>query len=162
MGMYCELYSVSPAEIEQLQAAPESFNDLMLAKQESTAPVNLEKAWHGLHFLLTGSAFEGEEPLCFLLKGGEPVGEHDLDYGPPRLFRPDAVARLNGALTPISGDALWSRFDRARLEEVEIYPSIWDEPEEDLREEYLYYFEQLKAFVRQASDEQKALIVLIT
>src|SRR5829696_7547426 len=34
---------------------------------------NFEKSWHGLHFLLTGTAWEGEPPLNFLLAGGREI-----------------------------------------------------------------------------------------
>ena len=52
------------------------------------ALVDLDKAWHGVHYLLTGTAWEGEPPLNFVVEGGA-----DLDYdGPwnssPRIFTP--------------------------------------------------------------------------
>jgi hypothetical protein len=39
--------------------------------------LQLDKAWHGLHFLFTGEAEGGEEPGCYLLEGGEEIGEDD-------------------------------------------------------------------------------------
>src|SRR5688500_6275073 len=36
---------------------------------------DLDKAWHGIHYLLTGTAWEGAEPLNFLVAGGRPVGD---------------------------------------------------------------------------------------
>jgi hypothetical protein len=43
--------------------------------------LEVDKAWHGLHFLLTGSAWEGSFPLNFIVAGGQEVGD-DLGYGP--------------------------------------------------------------------------------
>jgi hypothetical protein len=160
MGMSCDVYAATSAELQGLLAAPETIRDFLGAK--TTPSTGLEKAWHGLHFLLTGSSWESDGVLGFLVAGGEPVGGLDLGYGPARFFRPDAVERLDAALSRISDDELWSRFDPARMEAEGIYPVIWDEPEADLRDEYLRYFRGLKAFVRQAHQEGKALIVKIS
>ena len=37
--------------------------------------LDLDKAWEPLHFLLTGTALEGEEPACYLARGGEELAE---------------------------------------------------------------------------------------
>src|SRR5687768_13754481 len=50
---------------------------------------HLDKAWHGLHFLFTGTADGGEEPACFLLAGGEDVGDDDDLLA--RLLSPEQV-----------------------------------------------------------------------
>ena len=44
---------------------------------------DFEKSWHGIHYLLTGTAWEGDPPLNFLLAGGR---ELDIELGtaPPR------------------------------------------------------------------------------
>lgn len=55
--------------------------------------VDLDKSWHGLHFLFTGTAWEGEEPACFLVLGGEGIG-NDVGYGPARVLMPDDVGRF--------------------------------------------------------------------
>ena len=96
-----------------------------------TSPPFAEKAWHGLHYLLTGSSGESGLPLGFLLEGGREVGE-DMGYGSPRLFEPAEVQQLNTALAPITDDELWSRFDAEAMEAESIYPCIWDEEEEEL------------------------------
>jgi Domain of unknown function (DUF1877) len=159
MGMYCGVYAASLAELERLLAAPETIPNFLGAT--STPSARLEKAWHGLHFLLTGSAWEGEGVLAFLISGGERVSDLDLGYGPARFLRPDAVQQLDAVLSRISDDELWSHFDPARMEAEGIYPGIWDEPEEDLRDEYLTYYQGLKAVVHQAREQGKALIVNI-
>src|SRR5687768_2691470 len=46
---------------------------------------DVDKAWQGIHFLLTGSDREGNGPLAFILHGGRSIDE-DLGYGPPRGF----------------------------------------------------------------------------
>ena len=142
-----------------LRAAPKTIREFLATT--SAPSLSLEKAWHGLHFLLTGSAWEADGVLSFLVSGGEPLSDVDLGYGPARFFQPDAIQQMDAALSGIADDELWSRFDPARMEAEGIYPVIWDEPEQDLRDEYLAYFHGLKAFVRQASEKGNAVIVNI-
>jgi hypothetical protein len=118
----------------------------------------LEKAWHGLHFLLTGDVEEGSGPLAFLLAGGEQL---DGDDEGPRWFSPAETANIHQALSRVSDDALWSRFDAEQMQDLGVYPGIWDEDEADLREEYLGYFHELKGVVAAAAQSGRGLLVTI-
>lgn len=42
----------------------------------------MDKAWHGIHYLLTGTAWEGDPPLNFLVTGGREVGTEEIGIGP--------------------------------------------------------------------------------
>jgi Domain of unknown function (DUF1877) len=157
MGMRVLVRAVRPADIQRLEQAEVSSG----LERGQTPSVHLEKAWHGLHFLLTGSAGESGVPLGFLLEGGQEVGKND-GYGAPRLFQPGEVQQINAALAPISDDKLWDRFDPERMESEGIYPGIWDEEEEELRDEYLGYFHELKKVVIQAGDTGMGLLVTLS
>lgn len=50
--------------------------------------IDLDKTWHALHYLFTGTAWAGDFPACFLVSSGEPVGDVDVGYGPARSFTP--------------------------------------------------------------------------
>jgi hypothetical protein len=95
------------------------------------ASVDLDKAWHGIHYLLTGTAWEGEAPLHFLAAGGRPVGDIDVGYGPVRAFSAAETRAIHDALTGLGDDDLRARFDPADMMEKEIYPEIWDRPAEE-------------------------------
>src|SRR5262245_10746703 len=155
MGMYCDVYAVTPDEVKRLAADPG-----VTLRFAGSRAVSLEKSWHGLHYLLTGSAWEGELPLGFLLAAGTPVGD-DLGYGPARLFLAGEVRQIGTALSKGSDDELWARFDPEEMEAGEIYPGVWDESEEDLREEYVGYFRELKRLVHEANAGGLGLLVLI-
>jgi hypothetical protein len=157
MGMRVHVRAIRSADIHRLGRA-EVYSGL---ERGQTPSVHLEKAWHGLHFLLTGSAAECGEPLGFLLEGGQEVGEDD-GYGAPRLFQPGDVEQINAALAQISDDELWGRFDPELMEAESIYPGIWDEEEEELRDEYLTYFHELKKVVAQAGKEGMGLLVTLS
>lgn len=114
-----------------------------LEVEEEGDGLSLEKAWHGLHYLLTGETWESNGPRGFLLSGGT---EHQDDEEVRRL-QPHEVVQIHETLQSISDEELWSGFDADEMYAHDIYPQIWDEPENDLREEYLDYFNALKEFV---------------
>lgn len=121
--------------------------------------ITLEKAWHGLHYLLTGEAWEGEGPLAFLLAGSNELDEDE--ESPIRWIGPSETRQVHQALSNVSDEILWSRFDASEMEELEIYPGIWDEDEEDLKEEYLSYFHELKQIVATAEKTGQGLILTL-
>jgi len=140
-----------------------SQSDLMLTNDE-VADTELDKAWHAIHYMLTKSAWEGEAPLNFLLKGGVEVGDIEVGYGPARVLTSDEVHHINAALKPIDGGFLKSRFDPVEMTNLEIYPEIWQrDPEEDDTFGYCEeYFGVLKAFVEQAADRNLGLVIYLS
>ena len=55
--------------------------------------ISIEKAWHGLHYLLCGEVEPGSRPLSQAILGGAEVGE-DMGYGPARYFTLTQVAGI--------------------------------------------------------------------
>lgn len=125
--------------------------------------MDLDKAWHAIHYLLTGSDFDAGAPLGFLLMGGELVGDRGM--GPLRLFTPERLGDISRALEALDGAELQRRFDPVELTRRGIYPvDLWSRaPEEDeLRGYVREYFEQLKAFVRQGAQQGRGLLVYMS
>jgi hypothetical protein len=125
------------------------------------AHTDLDKAWHGIHFLLTGTDWEGEGPLSFLVKGGTEVGDIDVGYGPARAFRAAEVRAIAAALAPVDEATLRARFDPAEMMKLEIYPEIWDrDPADDDTLGYcMEYYGELKQFVAGAAGRGEGLLV---
>jgi hypothetical protein len=42
-----------------------------------------------------------------------------------------------------------------------IYPEIWDEAEEDLKDEYLMYFREMKAFIHRVAKNHNGSFVSV-
>lgn len=154
MGMRCEVTTMTPEQAEEFAASGMDPDSL----PGSCPTVSLEKAWHGLHFLLTGEVWEGQGPLAFLLAGGDLLDEEDDAI---RWIAPDATTEIQASLQSLSREELWSRFDAEKMAELEIYPGIWDEPEEDLQEEYLMYYDELQKLLGLASSAKQGLVVSI-
>lgn len=127
---------------------------------EKTGHTDLDKAWHGLHFLLTQSAWGGDGPLAFLVNGGEADEEADMGYGPARTFSKAETQAIAKALDAIDVATLEKRFDPAKMAAEEIYPSIWDEGEGAL-EYVISYFEVARDFVRRAAKAGDTLTVMM-
>lgn len=107
-------------------AAPDTWEP-----SSSGDELDVDKAWQGIHYLLTGTAWEGDPPLNFILHG-KGIGKVDVGYGPARTLTGDEVRRLAEALDALPPDELRQRFDPARMMELSVYPEIWDrDPDED-------------------------------
>ncbi len=159
MSMILNLQQVSEERLDALLADPDSV--LGALEEPDGEVIDLDKAWHGLHFLFTGEAWGGEPPLDFLAVGGETVGEVDVGYGPARVLRPAAVQLIDDALAMLDEDDLRRRFDPAALTAAEIYPTIWEEGEQAL--EYLLgHYRTLRPFVAQAAEAGLGLLVYLT
>jgi hypothetical protein len=86
--------------------------------------VSIEKAWHGVHFVLARTLYEPTEPPGDAILGGSPMGE-DLGYGPVRIRTAQDVARTAAALFTIDLDQLRRGINPAELDAAQIYPGGW-------------------------------------
>jgi hypothetical protein len=134
--------------------------DLDLAQE---GVFDLGKTWHGLHYLLTGTAWEGDPPLNFVATGGTELGD-DLGYGPARGLTSDEVQSVASALEDIPQESFLQRFDPEALTAAAIYPDIWDRSaeEDDTRGYVAGYYDELRSFVLDAAAEGEALLVAMT
>ena len=127
--------------------------------------IGLDKAWHGLHFLLTGTADGGREPACFLLSGGETLGDEDDDGFQAHLLDAEQVRWFAEHLALLDSAELTRRFDPDRMTRLRIYPDvIWKRPEEEdqPRGYLLAAFTELREFVESAAAEGDAVVVCIS
>src|SRR5438067_5491236 len=101
--MIGNLRPASDAEIERLLANPAEITRFLYgAEADGCERVVLNKAWHAIHYALTGSRLGGNEPLNFLVDEGTTVGEVDVGFGPARVLTGEQVRRIAAALAPIS------------------------------------------------------------
>ena len=134
------------------------------------ANVDLDKAWEPLHFLLTGTALEGEEPACYLACGGEELVE-ELDdeqnvYSSIRVLTPEQVAAFDRHLSSLTIDELRRRFDVNRMVELRIYARrrSTKAPTDDDRtlDHLIEVFEDLRTFVRETAASGAGAIAYLT
>jgi uncharacterized protein DUF1877 len=124
--MIGNLRPASDAEIQRLLANPAEITRFLYgAESDDSDRVVLDKAWHAIHFVLTGSRLGGDEPLNFLVSEGTPVGEVDVGYGPARALTSNQVRHIAAALTSIEPDLIAGRVDVKQLDDHAIYPGNW-------------------------------------
>jgi len=158
-GLLARLLGRGPAEAP----APAPPPSLALAEDEGEI-LDLDKSWHGIHYLLTGTAWEGESPLNFLVTGGREVGDEEVGQGPARTYTAAETREVAGALAALSDAELRARFAPGDMMRLEIYPEIWDrDPAEDDTLGYLMeYLGLLRTAVATVVERRHGLLVTIT
>jgi hypothetical protein len=131
--------------------------------------IDLDKAWEPLHFLLTGTALEGDEPACYLACGGEELVEQLDDeqnvYSSIRVLTPEQVAALDRYLSSLTVDELRRRFDVNRMVELRIYSkprSSKAKTDDGALDHLIEAFEDLRTFVRETAASGAGAIAYLT
>lgn len=167
MGLRGYFRRLPDADLHRL-ADPMIFWDYFAAEAPAgfgpISDFDVDKAWHGLHFLLTGTARAGDFPLNFIVAGGTPVGSICTCCDRPRTFNADEVRAIADALAEIEPAALRARFDPKAMIRLGIYPSIiWDRPpeEDDTLGYLMYFYEPLREFIACGARRGEALLAFI-
>ncbi|MFN8192692.1 MAG: YfbM family protein [Nocardioidaceae bacterium] len=151
-------YRRNPETARQFLEDPDLLDELLESDDDRTS-VDLDKAWHGIHWLLTGSDGPTATVISEAIFGGEPVGD-DLGYGPGRLMTSDRVLAVAAALRELPTETLRAKLDPPAMTEAGIYPRVWEEP--DVFDSYLApAFEKLRAFYASAAEAREAVIQTI-
>jgi hypothetical protein len=159
MSMIGNFLALEQTRLDELRENPENIASF-LHEEHATDIIDVDKAWHGIHFVLTGTQYGGEQPLANVVFGAEPISEEEVGYSPALGTSSDHVKSIAEALGQLTENDFRARFDAAALEAADIYPQIWDEGDEAL--DYLAsYFVELKAFYASAAQDGKAVITFI-
>jgi hypothetical protein len=118
--------------------------------------LSLEKSWHCLHYLLTGTAEDASPPLGNAILGGSRIGD-DLGYGPARFLTPELVRQVAEALSKLSAEDLAQRFDIDSMVAANIYGC----EEKDELEIAQYYFGKLVRYYADASRSGNAMLLYL-
>jgi Domain of unknown function (DUF1877) len=122
------------------------------------ASISLDKAWHGVHYLLCGNAEPGADLASQAVMGGTEVGE-DLGYGPARYFDADKVAEIARELTRPNLEAeMTARWDPDQMATLGIYPAQF-EPDDD--QWLIDAFRKLRQFYLDASAAKLAVVTYL-
>jgi Domain of unknown function (DUF1877) len=164
MGVIAHFISIDETKIAVL-AANEDALCAYVYPQNPDDPdvdlVDLDKAWHGIGFLLTGKDWDVEAaPPANAIYGGEAFGI-DLGMGQPRFFTEGETKEIAEGLDLLTVDLLKKRFDPIKMMEMNIYPNTWDRDAGEELDYLLSNFEILCTFFRQASQRKRAVITWV-
>jgi hypothetical protein len=151
---------LAPEEVHQL-----ARDERALAKAlfEAKAPLGLQmdKEWHGIHFLLTGDAWSTRGPYGQVILGGKEVGP-DLGYGPARVLTVAQVRDIAEKLQALSEKQLEQRYDPEMMTKAEIYPeTIWKREGQAALVWLLHGYRRLVDFYVRAAAEGKVVLLAI-
>ncbi len=118
--------------------------------------LGLEKSWHSLHYLLTGSAGETNSTLRKTILGGKELGP-DIGYGPARFLEPPEVKEIAVALKKVSEVELATRFDLPAMVAANVY-ACRDESELKLAQ---HYFTQVVRYYSEAAHRGHAMLLYL-
>jgi uncharacterized protein DUF1877 len=144
-----------PATLEEIRKMMQPLREAGAFGEEPDV-LELDKSWHTLHYLLTGSAEPSDSALGRAILGGKEIGP-DLGYGPARLLTSSEVQEIASALAPVSAEDLTRRFNLDKMIASEIY-ACRDEGELDLA---LEHFERLKPFYAESAARGSAMLLYL-
>lgn len=162
MGMTCILTAIDEDVRKRLESGELDLLEFEEEEDgENTGPhCWIDKAWHGLHFLFTGTVSEGAFPQSFLLLGGQELGDEDDSA---RTYGTKQVAAIDAWLGGLTPDMLRARFAPERMVELDIYPRIWDRApaEDDTLGYLLQHFTELRRFVHETAQSGRGLLISV-
>lgn len=166
MGMVANYIRVSAAELETYLRDSSKLEDRVYREvsTEDHNLIDLDKAWEGLFFLLTGASLstieQAKEPLSLILNTTLEIdSEQDMGYGPAMYNTMEQVKEISAALDIISTDDLYNRYDGKKMNALGVYPQIWDE--EESIEYLIEKFDILKALYNDAVSQGQSVIFFI-
>ena len=132
-------------------------------QREKREVLSLDKAWHGVHYLLAGAAEPGPELRSQAVLGGVELGDDPegfSGYGPARYFRAAQVRALSQELSrPQLESEAAARYDPIRMSRLQIYPG-WSAGEEE-KEWLMDAFHRLRDFYAAAAAQGRAMVTCL-
>ncbi len=123
-----------------------------------SASLSIDKAWHGVHYLLCGKIEPGSDLASQAVMGGTEIGD-DLGYGPARYFDAAEVANLASELSRPNLEAeMIARWDPAQMATLGIYPGQFDAADQQW---LMDAFRQLRQFYVDASAAKLAIVTCL-
>ncbi|MCI8535810.1 MAG: YfbM family protein [Hungatella sp.] len=159
MGMIQYYLRADDAKVKEIQEGDSVFH----SSSDDDKMLDIDKAWHAIHFTLTGEVWELDEDnfLGQLVLGGEPINDDDMGYGPARLLTKDIVVLLADELENWEEADFREKFDLKAMIENKVYPVMDEEEEEQFFEYVWFYFKEVKKFFRQAADQGENVISVV-
>ena len=167
MGLIANYSCLSDANLKELKAMGSEEEEILESVEEwnddDELLLDIDKMWDVLHFVLTGVGTDHKDdnnPLSQAVLGITAVEELS-DY--LAYTEHDKLADIVAALEQFDMEAALESFDMAACKEAELYPNIWDyeEEEEEIKDELLHDFEQMKVFYKKVLEAKGHVLVSI-
>lgn len=176
MGLIANYNCISDESLKELKGLGSSKKDLFETVEEWSDEdellLDIDKMWDVLHFVLTGVSTDhrltgvstdhriDDNPLSQAVLGVTSI-EDLSDY--MAYTEHSQIADIVAALEQFDMDQALESFDMKACKEAELYPNIWDydEEEEEIIDELLHDFEQMKVFYKKVLEAKGHAVVSI-
>ena len=161
MGMLCYYFQADDIMVQKLKNGAGA--DFMFEPENEHNLCCIDKAWHAIHYTLTGEIWEVSEDdiLSQIVLGGVPVNGEDMGYGPMRLLDKDIVSRIAEALEGYNETAFREKFSLKDMAANQIYPIMEDENEEQFFQYIWANMDALKAFFQDAAQKNQNILTFL-
>ena len=167
MGIIANYQYLSDNNLQELKSfyaeEDDIFEEVEDWNDEAEILLDIDKMWDALHFVLTGVS-------C-----SEPIENNALSEAVVGVFSIDGIeeyisyiekSRIKDivlALDNFDIEKALETFSMAECKEAELYPDIWDYEEEtdEIKEEIMDYFQNMKDFYKQVLEEDGNVLVTI-
>jgi hypothetical protein len=129
---------------------------------ESGEEIDLDKAWHIVHFLLTGTADKVPTPAGALLNDGNPITREEICLGRPWALSPQEAAQFAAAVAAVGPEEIQQRFDLSAMKSANVYLTKGISDGNSLRGYALHHLAALREFLGKASDEGQGVILFMS
>ena len=167
MGIIANYQYLSDANLQELKSfyaeEDDIFEEVEDWNDEAEILLDIDKMWDALHFVLTGvSCIEPikNNPLSEAVVGVLPIDgiEEYISY-----IEKSRIKDIVFALDNFDIEKALKIFSMKECKEAELYPDIWDYEEEtdEIKEEIMDYFQNMKDFYKQVLEEDGNVLVTI-
>lgn len=126
MGMSGCFAPVTAARLAALRRDPDAVVAFLHpddGEGEAEGTIDVDKAWQGIHYLLTGTADQGDAPRSLAVFGGAEFGP-EVGIGPARFLTPQQVRDVSAALADFSEAELRANFNPQDMQARGVYPEV--------------------------------------
>ena len=167
MGIIANYQYLSDANLQELKSfyaeEDDIFEEVEDLNDEAEILLGIDKMWDALHFVLTGVS-------CI-----EPIKNNPLSEAVVGVFSIDGIeeyisyiekSRIKDivfALDNFDIEKALKTFSMKECKEAELYPNIWgyEEETDEIKEEIMDYFQDMKDFYKQVLEEHGNVLVTI-
>ncbi|MCL2620968.1 MAG: YfbM family protein [Defluviitaleaceae bacterium] len=170
MGMVGIYLRTSDENITKLHNGTLSIADLVLDDDgeyiEDETLMDIDKAWHMLHFVLTGQTSvdsSDDNPLSKVAMGGDNIrkGEDCDGWQFGRSITSQQVVATCEVLKGVKKSWIADNFNLSDMLENEVYPVQDHHNKEEMLEYLLEYFDDVVDFFNEAKDENQAIVFFV-
>ena len=163
MGIIASYQYLSDANLQELKSFYAEEDDIFDWNDEAEILLDIDKMWDALHFVLTGvSCIEPikNNPLSEAVVGVFPIDgiEEYISY-----IEKSRIKDIVFALDNFDIEKALETFNMEECKEAELYPNIWgyEEETDEIKEEIMDYFQDMKDFYKQVLEEHGNVLVTI-